>query len=68
MSCPPAAFLEESFLHAVRDRLSEGGILVVNIVARAKAPHITVPQKLLKVIFLSHKVTFSAEIWLWTFE
>jgi hypothetical protein len=27
-----------------------------------------VPQKLLKVIFLSHKVTFSAEIWLWTFE
>lgn len=48
MSCPPAEFLEESFLLAARDRLCEGGMLVINVVARAKAPHITVPQKLKK--------------------
>lgn len=49
MSCPPAEFLEESFLSAVRRRLCEGGMLVINLVARAKAPHITVPEKLKKV-------------------
>eukprot|EP00250_Pteridium_aquilinum_P008175 c17737_g1_i1 orf=280-2520(-) len=48
MSCPPVAFLEESFLLAARNRLCEGGMLVINLVARAKAPHITVPEKLKK--------------------
>ncbi|KAH7290351.1 hypothetical protein KP509_30G043900 [Ceratopteris richardii] len=49
MSCPPVEFLEESFLLAAKRKLCEGGMLVINLVARAKAPHSTVPDKLKKV-------------------
>lgn len=36
MSCPPAPFLESSFLQAARDALSPGGMLVFNCVSRSK--------------------------------
>lgn len=49
MSCPPAEFLEESFLRAARDKLFAGGMLIINVVARAKAPHVTVPEIMKKV-------------------
>ncbi|CAK9266746.1 unnamed protein product [Sphagnum jensenii] len=49
LSCPPAEFLEESFLHAASDALVEGGILAINVVSRAAAPHVTSVEVLRKV-------------------
>ncbi|CAK9212256.1 unnamed protein product [Sphagnum troendelagicum] len=49
LSCPPAEFLEEPFLHAASDALVEGGILAINVVSRAAAPHVTSVEMLRKV-------------------
>lgn len=35
LSCPPADFVEESFLLTVKDFLSEGGLFAVNLVSRS---------------------------------
>ena len=35
LSCPPAAFLEEAFLHSTADKVGKSGLFVVNIVCRA---------------------------------
>jgi hypothetical protein len=54
LSCPPAEFLEESFLHAASDALVEGGILAINVVSRAAAPHVTSVEVLRKVCQFSN--------------
>ncbi|XP_043722244.1 eEF1A lysine and N-terminal methyltransferase isoform X2 [Telopea speciosissima] len=35
MTCPPANFVEESFLFSVKKSLSEGGLFVINLVSRS---------------------------------
>ncbi|KAI5058386.1 hypothetical protein GOP47_0026556 [Adiantum capillus-veneris] len=62
MSCPPMEFLEESFLSAARKRLCEGGMLVINLVARATAPHTTVPEKLKKVFAEVYSVEVDEDV------
>ncbi|XP_015887230.2 uncharacterized protein LOC107422309 isoform X1 [Ziziphus jujuba] len=37
MTCPAAAFVEESFLHTVKDALSQKGLFVINLVSRSQA-------------------------------
>ncbi|XP_026400862.1 methyltransferase-like protein 13 [Papaver somniferum] len=49
MTCPPEDFLEESFLLSVKKSLSEGGLFVINLVARSKAIREVVVSKLKKV-------------------
>ncbi|XP_026387875.1 methyltransferase-like protein 13 [Papaver somniferum] len=49
MTCPPEDFLEESFLLSVKKSLSEGGLFVINLVARSKAIREMVVSKLKKV-------------------
>ncbi|XP_041006981.1 eEF1A lysine and N-terminal methyltransferase isoform X2 [Juglans microcarpa x Juglans regia] len=37
LTCPAADFVEESFLQTVKDRLSEHGLFVINLVSRSSA-------------------------------
>ncbi|XP_068665189.1 uncharacterized protein [Aristolochia californica] len=37
LTCPPAAFTEESFLLAVKKSLSRGGLFVINLVSRSQS-------------------------------
>uniref|UniRef100_A0A1D1Y6U2 Methyltransferase-like protein 13 n=1 Tax=Anthurium amnicola TaxID=1678845 RepID=A0A1D1Y6U2_9ARAE len=37
LTCPPAEFLEESFLLSVREFVGEGGLFVINLVSRSTA-------------------------------
>ena len=37
MTCPPAAFLEQKFLHDARESLADSGLLIMNCVCRSQA-------------------------------
>lgn len=37
LTCPAPDFLDESFLETVKDKLSEDGLFVVNLVSRSQA-------------------------------
>ncbi|OVA06229.1 Methyltransferase type 11 [Macleaya cordata] len=49
MTCPPADFLEESFLLSVKEALSEGGLFVINLVSRSQTIREMVVSKMKKV-------------------
>ncbi|KAK1287100.1 hypothetical protein QJS10_CPB19g01422 [Acorus calamus] len=58
LTCPPADFLEESFLVTVKKFLSGGGLFVINLVARSPSIREMVTSKL-KTVFNS---LFSLEL------
>ncbi|KAK1313849.1 hypothetical protein QJS10_CPA06g02039 [Acorus calamus] len=58
LTCPPAVFLEESFLVTVKKFLSGGGLFVINLVTRSPSIRETVVSKL-KTVFNS---LFSLEL------
>ena len=37
MTCPPAAFLEQKFLHDAHEGLADSGLLMMNCVCRSQA-------------------------------
>ncbi|KAG6550172.1 hypothetical protein Mapa_008129 [Marchantia paleacea] len=48
LSCPPQEFIEDKFLIAARGALAEGGVLIINVVSRATAHHVTYVAQLKK--------------------
>ncbi|KAL2609796.1 hypothetical protein R1flu_028369 [Riccia fluitans] len=48
LSCPPQEFIEDKFLIAARGALAEGGVLIINVVSRATAHHVTYVTQLKK--------------------
>ncbi|XP_042515863.1 eEF1A lysine and N-terminal methyltransferase isoform X2 [Macadamia integrifolia] len=50
ITCPPADFVEESFLFSVKESLSEGGLFVINLVLRSPSIRETVVSRM-KVVF-----------------
>ncbi|XP_027917593.1 methyltransferase-like protein 13 [Vigna unguiculata] len=49
LACPAPDFLDESFLETVKDKLSENGLFVVNLVSRSQAIKDTALSKMKKV-------------------
>ncbi|OIW19191.1 hypothetical protein TanjilG_04934 [Lupinus angustifolius] len=49
MTCPAPDFIDESFLETVKDKLSEHGLFVVNLVSRSQAIKDTVLLRMKKV-------------------
>nr|DAD23992.1 TPA_asm: hypothetical protein HUJ06_025455 [Nelumbo nucifera] len=50
ITCPPADFVEESFLLSVKESLSEGGLFVINLVSRSPTIREMVVSRM-KVVF-----------------
>lgn len=50
LACPPADFVEESFLLSVKKLLSEGGLFIINLVSRSPAIREMVVSRM-KVVF-----------------
>ncbi|XP_077250290.1 S-adenosyl-L-methionine-dependent methyltransferases superfamily protein isoform X2 [Tasmannia lanceolata] len=50
LTCPPADFMEESFLLTVKESLSEGGLFIINLVSRSAAIREMVVSRM-KVVF-----------------
>lgn len=50
-TCPPAEFLDESFLISVKNFLSGGGLFVINLVSRSKSIREMVIARMKKVFF-----------------
>ncbi|XP_024531063.1 methyltransferase-like protein 13 [Selaginella moellendorffii] len=49
LSCPPEEFLLETFLRSAKAALEPEGILVINVVSRAREPHIQADQRMCKI-------------------
>lgn len=50
LSCPASAFVEESFLHTVKDSLSDRGLFVINLVTRSSSVREMVVSRM-KMVF-----------------
>lgn len=62
MTCPAPDFLDESFLETVKDKLSEQGLFVVNLVSRSQAIKDSVLLRMKKV-----NTNSSALIFIWDY-
>lgn len=49
LACPAPDFLDESFLETVKDKLSEQGLFVVNLVSRSQTIKDTIHVRMKKV-------------------